>query len=208
MKINVRDISYAMLEDRNHHPYYLDPQTGKTHSSICVPSEKNGYCNASDLNPQTGTVRNATFYDPVRKQLCKAVFGVNTFKAYEDAGFVKIDIPFCSRAYLCQAFLRSRFPDKQQRAEICKQYGIDDSYDFKFIYSEDEYDEAMEARELAYIAAARNYFGYMPQDEGECNPDDIYATFEWHACFSYAILWGLENGYTLKGEGLLWNVYE
>lgn len=54
-----------------------------------------------------------------------------------------------------------------------------------------EYDEAMEARNHAYIVAARECFNYMPQDEGECNPDDFYATFEWHACFSYAILWGL-----------------
>lgn len=208
MKIKVNDICNAMLEERVYRPHYLDPQTGSIHSSICLDQATLVPCNASDLDPKTGKVRDATFIDPASNSICKAAFGVNTLKAYEDAGFVKVNIPFCSQAYLCQTFLRSRFPNKQQREEICKQYGIDDSYDFKFIYSEDEYDKAMEARELAYIAAARNYFGYMPQDEGECNPDDIYATFEWYACFSYAILWGLENGYTLMGDGLLWNVYE
>lgn len=208
MKIRVSNVGYALLQGRIYRPHYLDPQNGIIHSSICLDRDTLKFCNAADLNPKTGTVRNATFVDHVSDSICKAVFGVNTLKAYEDAGFIKIDVPFCSRAYLCQTFLRSRFPDKQQLEEICEQYGIDDSDDFKLIYSEDEYDEAMEARKLAYIAAARNYFGYMPQDEGECNPDDIYATFEWHACFSYAILWGLENGYTLMGEGLLWNVYE
>ena len=210
MKIKVNKLWSSMLKGRIYRPHYLDPQTGIIQSSICLDRDTLKFCNAADLNPKTGTVRNATFINRVNDSIgtCKAVFGVNTLKAYEDAGFIKIDVPFCSRAYLCQTFLRSRFPDKQQLEEICKQYGIDDSYDFKLIYSENEYDEAMEARKLAYIAAARNDFGYMPQDEGECNPDDIYATFEWHACFSYAILWGLENGYTLMGEGLLWNVYE
>ena len=202
MKINVRDICYAMLERRIHHPHYLDPQTGSVYSSICLDRDTLKFCNAADLNPKTGTVRNATFVDHVSDSICKAVFGVNTLKAYEDAGFVKIDVPFCSRAYLCQTFLRSRFPDKQQLEEICKQYGIDDSYDFKFIYSEDEYDEAMEARNQAYIVAARECFNYMPQDEGGCNPDDIYVNFEWYSCFAYALLWCVENGYEPVGQGL------
>ena len=183
MKIKVNELWSSMVERRIHHPHYLDPQTGSVYSSICLDRDTLKFCNAADLNPKTGTVHNATFVDHVSDSICKAVFGVNTLKAYEDAGFIKIDVPFCSRAYLCQTFLRSRFPDKQQLEEICKQYGIDDSYDFKFIYSEDEYDEAMEARELAYIAAARNYFGYKPQDEGECNPDDIYFIFQfWYFC--------------------------
>ena len=162
MKIRVSNVGYALLQGRIYRPHYLDPQNGIIHSSICLHRDTLKFCNAADLNPKTGTVRNATFVDHVSDSICKAVFGVSTLKAYEDAGFIKIDVPFCSRAYLCQTFLRSRFPDKQQREKICKQYGIDDSY----------------------------------------------ATFEWHACFSYAILWGLENGYTLMGEGLLWNVYE
>ena len=86
-----------------------------------------------------------------------AVFGESTLKIYEDAGYIKMDIPFCSQAYLCQTFLRSRYPDKQEREAVCREYGIDDSYDFKFIYSDDEYDEAMEARNDSYVAAARHF---------------------------------------------------
>ena len=82
MKINVRDISYAMLEDRNHHPHYLDPQNGSVYSSICLDRDTLKFCNAADLNPKTGTVRNATFVDHVSDSICKAVFGVNTLKAY------------------------------------------------------------------------------------------------------------------------------
>ena len=141
MKIKVNDICNAMLEERDYRPHYLDPQTGSIYSSICLDQATLVPCNASDLNPKTGTVSNATFVDHVSDSICKAVFGVNTLKAYEDAGFIKIDVPFCSRAYLCQTFLRSRFPDKQQREKICKQYGIDDSYAFKFIDSDDEDDE-------------------------------------------------------------------
>ena len=202
MKIKVSELCHSMLERRIHHPHYLDPQTGSVYSSICLDRDTLKFCNAADLNPKTGTVRNATFVDHVSDSICKAVFGVNTLKAYEDAGFIKIDVPFCSRAYLCQTFLRSRFPDKQQLEEICKQYGIDDSYDFKLIYSENEYDEAMEARNQAYIVAARECFNYMPQDEGECNPDDIYVNFEWYSCFAYALLWCVENGHEPVGKGL------
>ena len=155
------------------------------------------------MNPKTGTVRNATFINRVNDSIgtCKAVFGVNTLKAYEDAGYVKIDIPFCSQAYLCQTFLRRRFPDKQQLEEVCKQYGIDDSYDFKFIYSDDEYDEAMEARNDSYVAAARHYFSFMPLD-GDPNADYVYADFEEYFCFAYAILWCVENGHEPVGKGL------
>ena len=202
MKIKVSELCHSMLERRIHHPHYLDPQTGSVYSSICLDRDTLKFCNAADLNPKTGTVRNATFVDHVSDSICKAVFGVNTLKAYEDAGYVKIDIPFCSQAYLCQTFLRRRFPDKQQLEEICKQYGIDDSYDFKLIYSENEYDEAMEARNQAYIVAARECFNYMPQDEGECNPDDIYVNFEWYSCFAYALLWCAENGHEPVSQGL------
>ena len=148
-------------------------------------------------------MRNATFINRVNDSIgtCKAVFGVNTLKAYEDAGYVKIDIPFCSQAYLCQTFLRRCFPDKQQLEEVCKQYGIDDSYDFKFIYSEDEYDEAMEARNNSYVAAARHYFSFMPLD-GDPNADYVYADFEEYSCCAYALLWCVENGYEPVGQGL------
>lgn len=129
-----------------------------------------------------------------------AVFGESTLKIYEDAGYIKMDIPFCSQAYLCQTFLRRRFPDKQQREEVCKQYGIDDSYDFKFIYSEDEYDEAMEARNDSYVAAARHYFSFMPLDGDPTNADYVYADFEEYFCF--ALLWCVENGYEPVGKGL------
>ena len=203
MKIKVSNICDAMIKGRIHRPYYLAPQTGSIHSSICLDRDTLKFCNAADLNPKTGTVRNATFINHVNDSIgiCKAVFGINTLKAYEDAGFIKIDIPFCSRAYLCQAFLRRRFPDKQQREEVCKQYGIDDSYDFKLIYSEDEYDEAMEARNNSYVAAARHYFSFMPLD-GDPNADDIYVNFEWYSCFAYALLWCVENGYDPVGDGL------
>ena len=203
MKIKVNELWSSMLRGRIYRPHYLDPQTGIIQSSICLDRDTLKFCNAADLNPKTGTVRNATFINRVNDSIgtCKAVFGVNTLKAYEDAGYVKINIPFCSQAYLCQTFLRRRFPDKQQLEEVCKQYGIDDSYDFKFIYSDDEYDEAMEARNDSYVAAARHYFSFMPLD-GDPNADYVYADFEEYFCFAYAILWCVENGYEPVGQGL------
>ena len=186
MKIKVSELCHSMLERRIHHPHYLDPQTGSVYSSICLDRDTLKFCNAADLNPKTGTVRNATFVDHVSDSICKAVFGVNTLKAYEDAGFVKIDVPFCSRAYLCQTFLRSRFPDKQQLEEICKQYGIDDSYDFKFIYSDDEYDEAMEKRDDAYVAAARECFSIIPVADENSYSDMLYFNCEKYFCMAYS----------------------
>lgn len=129
-----------------------------------------------------------------------AVFGESTLKIYEDAGYIKMGIPFCSQAYLCQTFLRSRYPDKQEREAVCREYGIDDSYDFKFIYSDDEYDEAMEARNDSYVAAARHYFSFMPLDGDPTNADYVYADFEEYFCF--ALLWCVENGYEPVGKGL------
>ena len=77
MKINLKAFSIVILHGRIFRPYYLEPQTGKTHSSICVSSEKNGYCNASDLNPQTGTVRNAIFFDSIINGIVCADCGNN-----------------------------------------------------------------------------------------------------------------------------------
>lgn len=67
----------------------------------------------------------------------------------------------CSQAYLCHIFLHSRFPDKQQREEICCQHGIDSNYNYRLIYSKSKYDKAMEARGPAHIAAARDYFSFI-----------------------------------------------
>ena len=201
MKINLKAFSNVILHGRIFRPYYLDPETGDLFSSRCLDAKTLKFCNASDLNPKTGTVRTALCLRPHSGKNMIAVFGESTLKIYEDAGYVKINIPFCSQAYLCQTFLRRRFPDKQQLEEVCKQYGIDDSYDFKFIYSDDEYDEAMEARNDSYVAAARHYFSFMPLD-GDPNADYVYADFEEYFCFAYAILWCVENGHEPVGKGL------
>ena len=204
MKIRVSNVGYALLQGRIYRPHYLDPQNGIIHSSICLDRDTLKFCNAADLNPKTGTVRNATFINRVNDSIgtCKAVFGVNTLKAYEDAGYVKIDIPFCSQAYLCQTFLRRRFPDKQQLEEVCKQYGIDDSYDFKFIYSDDEYDEAMEKRDDAYVAAARECFSIIPLADENSYSDMLYFNFEKYFCMAYSIRWCIENGHMPSDETL------
>ena len=97
-----------------------------------------------------------------------------------------MDIPFCSAAYLCQTFLRSRFPDKQEREAVCREYGIDDSYDFKFIYSDDEYDEAMEKRDDAYVAAARECFSIIPLADENSYSDMLYFNFEKYFCMAYS----------------------
>ena len=97
-----------------------------------------------------------------------------------------MDIPFCSAAYLCQTFLRSRFPDKQEREAVCREYGIDDSYDFKFIYSDDEYDEAMEKRDDAYVAAARECFSIIPLADENSYSDMLYFNFEKYFCMATA----------------------
>ena len=67
-----------------------------------------------------------------------------------------------------------------------------------------EYDEAMEARNHAYIVAARECFNYMPQDEGECNPDDFMPLLSGMP----VLVMQFSGAYTFMGEGLLWNVYE
>ena len=190
------------MHGRIFRPYYLDSETGDLFSSRCLDAKTLKFCNASDLNPKTGTVRTALCLRPHSGKNMIAVFGESTLKIYEDAGYIKMDIPFCSQAYLCQTFLRRRFPDKQQLEEVCKQYGIDDRYDFKFIYSEDEYDEAMEARNDSYVAAARHYFSFMPLDGDPTNADYVYADFEEYFCFAYAILWCVENGHEPVGKGL------
>lgn len=190
------------MHGRIFRPYYLDPETGDLFSSRCLDAKTLKFCNASDLNPKTGTVRTALCLRPHSGKNMIAVFGESTIKIYEDAGYIKMDIPFCSAAYLCQTFLRSRFPDKQEREAVCREYGIDDSYDFKFIYSDDEYDEAMEARNDSYVAAARHYFSFMPLDGDPTNADYVYADFEEYFCFAYALLWCVENGYEPVGKGL------
>ena len=201
MKINLKAFSIVILHGRIFRPYYLDSETGDLFSSRCLDAKTLKFCNASDLNPKTGTVRTALCLRPHSGKNMIAVFGESTIKIYEDAGYIKMDIPFCSAAYLCQTFLRRRFPDKQQLEEVCKQYGIDDRYDFKFIYSEDEYDEAMEARNNSYVAAARHYFSFMPLD-GDPNADYVYADFEEYSCCAYALLWCVENGHEPVGQGL------
>ena len=202
MKINLKAFSNVILHGRIFRPYYLDPETGDLFSSRCLDAKTLKFCNASDLNPKTGTVRTALCLRPHSGKNMIAVFGESTLKIYEDAGYIKMDIPFCSQAYLCQTFLRSRFPDKQEREAVCREYGIDDSYDFKFIYSDDEYDEAMEARNDSYVAAARHYFSFMPLDGDPTNADYVYADFEEYFCFAYALLWCVENGYEPVGKGL------
>ena len=202
MKINLKAFSNVILHGRIFRPYYLDPETGDLFSSRCLDAKTLKFCNASDLNPKTGTVRTALCLRPHSGKNMIAVFGESTLKIYEDAGYIKMDIPFCSQAYLCQTFLRSRYPDKQEREAVCREYGIDDSYDFKFIYSDDEYDEAMEARNDSYVAAARHYFSFMPLDGDPTNADYVYADFEEYFCFAYALLWCVENGYEPVGKGL------
>ena len=201
MKINLKAFSNVILHGRIFRPYYLAPETGDLFSSRCLDAKTLKFCNASDLNPKTGTVRTALCLRPHSGKNMIAVFGESTIKIYEDAGYIKMDIPFCSAAYLCQTFLRSRFPDKQEREAVCREYGIDDSYDFKFIYSDDEYDEAMEARNDSYVAAARHYFSFMPLD-GDPNADYVYADFEEYSCCAYALLWCVENGHEPVGQGL------
>lgn len=131
-----------------------------------------------------------------------AVFGESTIKIYEDAGYIKMDIPFCSQAYLCQTFLRSRYPKKQEREAVCREYSIDDSYDFKFIYSDDEYDEAMEKRDDAYVAAARECFSIIPLADGNSYSDMLYFNFEKYFCMAYSIRWCIENDHMPSDETL------
>ena len=190
------------MHGRIFRPYYLDPETGDLFSSRCLDAKTLMPCNVSDLNPKTGTERTALCVIRNRVYNIIVVFGENKLKIYEDAGYIKMDIPFCSAAYLCQTFLRSRFPDKQEREAVCREYGIDDSYDFKFIYSDDEYDEAMEKRNNVYVGAARNYFNLMPLADENYNADMFYESFQEHACLSYAMLWCLENGRIATDEAL------
>lgn len=202
MKINLKAFSIAILHDRIYRPYYLDPETGDLFSSLCLDAKTLKSCNVSDLNPKTGTVRTALCLCPQTGRNMIAVFGENTLKIYEDAGYIKMDIPFCSQAYLCQTFLRSRFPDKQEREAVCREYGIDDSYDFKFVYSDDEYDEAMKKRNNAYADAARECFRNTPLADKYYNAYMLYESFEEQACLAYAMLWSLENGYMSSDKTL------
>lgn len=190
------------MHGRIFRPYYLDPETGDLFSSRCLDAKTLKFCNASDLNPKTGTVRTALCLRPHSGKNMIAVFGESTLKIYEDAGYIKMDIPFCSAAYLCQTFLRSRFPDKQEREAVCREYGIDDSYDFKFIYSDDEYDEAMEKRDDAYVAAARECFSIIPLADENSYSDMLYFNFEKYFCMAYSIRWCIENGHMPSDETL------
>ncbi len=190
------------MHGRIFRPYYLDPETGDLFSSRCLDAKTLKFCNASDLNPKTGTVRTALCLRPHSGKNMIAVFGESTIKIYEDAGYIKMDIPFCSAAYLCQTFLRSRFPDKQEREAVCREYGIDDSYDFKFIYSDDEYDEAMEKRDDAYVAAARECFSIIPLADENSYSDMLYFNFEKYFCMAYSIRWCIENGHMPSDETL------
>ncbi len=202
MKINLKAFSNVILHGRIFRPYYLDPETGDLFSSRCLDAKTLKFCNASDLNPKTGTVRTALCLRPHSGKNMIAVFGESTIKIYEDAGYIKMDIPFCSAAYLCQTFLRSRFPDKQEREAVCREYGIDDSYDFKFIYSDDEYDEAMEKRDDAYVAAARECFSIIPLADENSYSDMLYFNFEKYFCMAYSIRWCIENGHMPSDETL------
>lgn len=202
MKINLKAFSIVILHGRIFRPYYLAPETGDLFSSRCLDAKTLKFCNASDLNPKTGTVRTALCLRPHSGKNMIAVFGESTIKIYEDAGYIKMDIPFCSAAYLCQTFLRSRFPDKQEREAVCREYGIDDSYDFKFIYSDDEYDEAMEKRDDAYVAAARECFSIIPLADENSYSDMLYFNFEKYFCMAYSIRWCIENGHMLSDETL------
>ena len=190
------------MHGRIFRPYYLDPETGDLFSSRCLDAKTLKFCNASDLNPKTGTVRTALCLRPHSGKNMIAVFGESTIKIYEDAGYIKMDIPFCSAAYLCQTFLRSRFPDKQEREAVCREYGIDDSYDFKFIYSDDEYDEAMEKRNNVYVAAARECFSIIPLADENSYSDMLYFNFEKYFCMAYSIRWCIENGHMPSDETL------
>ena len=190
------------MHGRIFRPYYLDPETGDLFSSRCLDAKTLKFCNASDLNPKTGTVRTALCLRPHSGKNMIAVFGESTIKIYEDAGYIKMDIPFCSAAYLCQTFLRSRYPDKQEREAVCREYGIDDSYDFKFIYSDDEYDEAMEKRDDAYVAAARECFSIIPLADENSYSDMLYFNFEKYFCMAYSIRWCIENGHMPSDETL------
>ena len=190
------------MHGRIFRPYYFDPETGDLFSSRCLDAKTLKFCNASDLNPKTGTVRTALCLRPHSGKNMIAVFGESTIKIYEDAGYIKMDIPFCSAAYLCQTFLRSRFPDKQEREAVCREYGIDDSYDFKFIYSDDEYDEAMEKRDDAYVAAARECFSIIPLADENSYSDMLYFNFEKYFCMAYSIRWCIENGHMPSDETL------
>lgn len=202
MKINLKAFSIVILHGRIFRPYYLAPETGDLFSSRCLDAKTPKFCNASDLNPKTGTVRTALCLRPHSGKNMIAVFGESTIKIYEDAGYIKMDIPFCSAAYLCQTFLRSRFPDKQEREAVCREYGIDDSYDFKFIYSDDEYDEAMEKRDDAYVAAARECFSIIPLADENSYSDMLYFNFEKYFCMAYSIRWCIENGHMPSDETL------
>lgn len=202
MKINLKAFSIVILHGRIFRPYYLAPETGDLFSSRCLDAKTLKFCNASDLNPKTGTVRTALCLRPHSGKNMISVFGESTIKIYEDAGYIKMDIPFCSAAYLCQTFLRSRFPDKQEREAVCREYGIDDSYDFKFIYSDDEYDEAMEKRDDAYVAAARECFSIIPLADENSYSDMLYFNFEKYFCMAYSIRWCIENGHMPSDETL------
>lgn len=85
MKIKVSNICDAMIKGRIHRPYYLDPQTGSIHSSICLDRDTLKFCNAADLNPKTGTVRNATLLTEVQQNAkCSFIIPVSLKDQYNE----------------------------------------------------------------------------------------------------------------------------
>lgn len=80
MKINLKAFSIVILHGRIFRPYYLDPETGDLFSSRCLDAKTLKFCNASDLNPKTGTVRTALCLRPHSGKNMIAVFGESTLK--------------------------------------------------------------------------------------------------------------------------------
>ena len=85
MKIKVNELWSSMLEGRIYRPHYLDPQNGIIHSSICLDRDTLKFCNASDLNPKTGTVRNATLLTEVQQNAkCSCIIPVSLKDQYNE----------------------------------------------------------------------------------------------------------------------------
>ena len=80
MKIKVNELWSSMLRGRIYRPHYLEPQTGIIQSSICLK-----FCNAADLNPKTGTVRNATLLTEVQQNAkCSFIIPVSLKDQYNE----------------------------------------------------------------------------------------------------------------------------
>lgn len=85
MKIRVSNVGYALLQGRIYRPHYLDPQTGIIQSSICLDRDTLKFCNAADLNPKTGTVRNATLLTEVQQNAkCSFIIPVSLKDQYNE----------------------------------------------------------------------------------------------------------------------------